>query len=141
MTPRHGENQDDAAATAAPAPVGRDEFDPTAALAGLGDDASLLAEVIGLFLADYPRLLAEMEVAVAATNLETLGRLAHTVQGVASNFAIPVVMRTAKELEKLTKGDDRAELAPALNRLKGAVARVHPLLEAAAAVVDNPAIL
>ena len=137
LTPQDPTATDDEAGAA----VASGEFDHAAALAGLGDDEALLAEVIALFLDDYPRLLAELEAAVAQPDRATLGRLAHTVGGVASNFAIPVVMRTAKELEALARIGDPGALASTLDRLKAAIARVRPELEAVAAVGATPEIL
>jgi len=113
------------------------EFHHVEALAGLGDDESLLAEVIGLFLDDCPRLLAELDDSVARLDYATLARLAHTVAGVASNFAIPIVTRAAKTLEALAKTQTEAELATTLERLKEAIARVLPELEVAACVLDK----
>ena len=117
--------------------VSSGEFHHAEALAGLGDDESLLVEVIGLFLDDWPRLLAELDDSMARPDYATLSRLAHTVAGVASNFAIPIVTRAAKTLEALAKTQNEAELATALDRLKEAIARVLPELEAAACVLDK----
>ena len=113
------------------------EFHYAEALAGLGDDEALLVEVITLFLDDYPRLIGEIDAAIAAADLAQLGRLVHSIRGVASNFAIPVVLRAAQTLESLTKAGDAARLSSACDDLKAAVARVQPELEAVTAFVNK----
>ena len=106
------------------------EFDYAQALAGLGDDRSLLIEVITLFLDDYPRLESEMDQAEARGDATSMTRLAHTVRGVASNFALAAVVESAQTLEWLAKSGETAEMGIALTRLKSAVDRVLPQLEA-----------
>ena len=109
------------------------EFNHDEALAGLGGDESLLAEVIRMFLDDYPRLLGEIEAARTERDTPTLTRLIHTIRGVASNFAIPVVTTRATDLEELAKaGADPALIFNGLSALKAAIERVRPELEAVA---------
>ena len=59
-----------------------------------------------------------------------LARLAHTVRGVASNFAIPRVLDSAQDLEKLARANSVAALPSALDGLRTAIARIRPELEA-----------
>ncbi len=92
-------------------------FDRRAALDGLGGDDQLLDEILGLFLADAPRLLAEARGAVAAADLAALGRLTHTVAGVAGNFAAPALVAAARRLEALAKAGDLAHADDALAAL------------------------
>ena len=113
-------------------------FNHAEALAGMGDDESLLAEVVRMFLDDYPRLLAEIEVAQAANDSATLARLIHTIRGVASNFAIPEVMAQATDLEALAKSRaDPTRILDGLNALKVAIERVRPEIEAVALVSQS----
>ena len=110
--------------------VATGEFDQDAALACLGGDESLLAEVIGMFLDDYPRLIGAIETAVATDDRPTLARLLHTVRGVASHFAIPVVLSRATDLEALARSSaDPSRLHDGLTGLQAAIERVRPELE------------
>ena len=120
-----------APAAAPPQPSG--EFRYREALAGLGDDEELLAEVIGLFLDDYPRLVAEMDAAAAGGDMAALARSAHTIRGVASNFAIPVVIDLARDVESAAKRGEAGPIAAGLVALKAAIDRVQPELRAVVA--------
>ena len=111
------------------------EFDHAKALAALDGDESLLAEVIRMFLDDYPRLLTEIEAALMERDTSTLARLIHTVRGVASNFVIPLVLTRATDLESLVKSRaDDDQILGGLTALKAAIERVRPELEAVALV-------
>ncbi len=115
------------------------EFHRAEALAGLGDDETLLVEVIQMFLDDYPRLINEIEAALARDDRSNLARLIHTVRGVASNFAIPVVLQLATDLEKLVKtGTEHRMLREGFDALRQAIDRVKPELEAAATCLHAP---
>jgi two-component system sensor histidine kinase/response regulator len=99
---------------AAPAPPDhRLAFDRAAALDILGGDETLLAEVLGLFLDDAPRLLREVRGAVEASDAATLNRLAHTIAGVSGNFAAPALVASARRLEAMSKAGDLTGAADA----------------------------
>jgi len=114
------------------------EFDYAAALDGLGNDEALLIEVIGLFLDDYPRLLAEMEHALSQGDLPLMARLVHTIRGVAGNFAIPAVVESAKTLEALVKEGKISQSSTEFDHLKAAIDRVRPELHSIAFALDKP---
>jgi len=84
-------------------------FDRPEALECLGGDEDLLAEVLGLFLDDCPRLAAEIRAAIGAGDSASLKRLGHTVAGVAGNLAAPEVVASARRLEAMGKAGDLAE--------------------------------
>jgi HPt (histidine-containing phosphotransfer) domain-containing protein len=71
--------------------------------------------------------------AAARGDLAALGRLAHTIRGVASNFAIPVVIDLARDVESAAKAGEPGAVAGGLVALKAAVARVQPELRAVVA--------
>src|SRR5712691_8641718 len=66
-----------------------DGLDRATLMERLEGDAGLLAEMVGLFLQDYPRLLAAMREAAARGDAKSLERAAHTLKGAVSNFAAP----------------------------------------------------
>jgi HPt (histidine-containing phosphotransfer) domain-containing protein len=61
----------------------------------LGGRRELLRDMIEFYLADYPPLLARFETAARAGDLAALGRHAHSLKGLASNFDGCQVMETA----------------------------------------------
>ena len=109
------------------------EFDRDSALATLGGDQELLVEIVGLFLDDCPRLLSEIEQAIELQDAPTLKRLAHTVRGVASNFALPAVIEAAAVLESKAKGHAWETIQETYDDLREGLDRVWPVLEAVVA--------
>jgi two-component system sensor histidine kinase/response regulator len=105
-------------------------FDRAQALMNLGGDESLLVDVIKLFLEDWPRLLGEFDRAVVDGDCPTLARLAHTVRGVSSNFALTPMIEAASALEKYAKVANRDQFRASLDDLKAGFDRVRPSLEA-----------
>jgi hypothetical protein len=70
-------------------------FDRAAALAVVEGDAELLAEQAGLFIADGPRLLAEVQEAAARSDSQALERTAQTLKGSVSAFAASAAVAAA----------------------------------------------
>ncbi|MQA30895.1 MAG: response regulator [Luteitalea sp.] len=71
----------------------------------LGDDDELIAEVIGLFLADCPIRLAEVRSAVVRRDSHAIGAAAHALKGAAANVAAFLVVEHAAALETMAQGD------------------------------------
>jgi len=69
-------------------------------------DGGLLAEMVGFFLQDYPRLLAAMREAIAGGDPHALERAAHTLKGSVSNFAASTVAAVALRLEQMGRQGD-----------------------------------
>ncbi len=111
------------------APASVEEFDRQAALVTVGGDKALLGEVVGLFLDDCPRLLAEIEGAIDRSDTSTVKRLAHTVRGVAGNFGLPAVTRAATALESNGQVGSWDEARSAFRDLRTGLDRVRPQLE------------
>ncbi len=116
------------APTAGPGPGSGREFDREAALETVGGDERLLGEVVGMFLDDCPRLLAEIEGAIGRSDAPTLRRLAHTVRGVASNFGTPAIVAAARILEVGGKEEAWGGMRDAFDDLRSAIDRVRPEL-------------
>jgi two-component system, sensor histidine kinase and response regulator len=91
---------DDPTAAALPA------FDLAAALKGLDGDEPLLLEILGLFLEDAPRLMAEARRAIEAGDAATLMRTGHILAGSAGHFAAGGVVEAARKLEEIGKAGD-----------------------------------
>ena len=84
-------------------------IDRKALLAGVDGDPQLLRELTRLFLADYPRNLAQINDALRLGDVEALAKGAHKLKGAVGNFAAKKVAQAAELLERLGKeGDLRA---------------------------------
>ena len=113
-------------------PPGResaDALDRATLMERLDGDAGLLAEMVALFLHDYPRLLAAMHEAVARGDAKSLERAAHTLKGAVSTFAASRATAAALRLEQmgrqvnLTQAEEGlAALEAELHRVKSALA-------------------
>jgi two-component system sensor histidine kinase/response regulator len=112
------------------------EFDREAALVTVGGDEALLAEVVGLFLDDCPRLLATIDGAIRRSDAATLKRVAHTVRGVATTFALPAVVDAARALETKGNASDWDGAIEGSEELRRAFQRVRPALEELATVMS-----
>ena len=110
-------------------------FDRESALATVGGSEELLGEIIGLFLEDCPRLLAEVEEAIDRLDAATLGRLAHTIRGVAGNFGLQAVVEVAMAFETHARDQDWGRARETFEDLRGSLDRAWPALEAVVAAV------
>ena len=102
-------------------------FDREAAMACVDGDEDAFREVVGLFLEDVPRLLAEIAAAIREGNAPAVNRAAHTIKGTAGNFAASEVVAAARRLEDSEGSRDRARadldtLTAALDRFRDALA-------------------
>ena len=83
--------------------------DERALLAGVDGDPRLLGKLTRLFLADYPRNLAQIKDAIRLGDAEALAKGAHKLKGAIGNFAAKRAAAAAERLEGLgNEGDLRA---------------------------------
>ena len=104
-------------------------FDRSAALEGLGGDEELLAEVIELFLEEYPKQRATIREAVKSGDRETAHRTTHTLMGALGSLHADPAVEAARALEAAAETDDGERLREALRTLEREVERLkHHLL-------------
>jgi HPt (histidine-containing phosphotransfer) domain-containing protein len=102
--------------------------DRDAVLARTGGDVDLLRELVELYRADYPRLLAEIRGAVGANDAARLRRAAHTLKGAAGTFGAEQVCAEALRLEAMGRDGTLAGAAEAGAALEEALRRFEPVL-------------
>jgi HPt (histidine-containing phosphotransfer) domain-containing protein len=90
-------------------------FDRESALARVGDDEELLAELVKIFLEDYPNNVRAIQEALAQGNPELLERAAHSLKGAVANFGAEDAVKEAFALECLGRARD---LQPANGNLE-----------------------
>jgi signal transduction histidine kinase/HPt (histidine-containing phosphotransfer) domain-containing protein len=94
-----------------------------AALKAVDGDSELLADVARIFLSETPRLLDEIEGAIARTDAPLLRRAAHTIKGGLRLFGADTAYDLACRLEQLGReGDVQAAGEPFENLKQAAVA-------------------
>jgi len=67
-------------------PVGGLAFDPAEAMSVVAGDKQLLSEMVGLFCAESPRMLAAVGRSVRDGDAKGLARAAHAIKGSVGNF-------------------------------------------------------
>ncbi len=100
------------------------------ALTWVDQDRVLLAELVEIFLQDYPQRLTELRVAVAQGDAPRTHRVAHGLKGSVAGFGANQAKELALRLELIGKSGNLAEAGPALVDLEGELARVAESLSA-----------
>ena len=107
-------------------PVAADEpprrVDGAALLAGFGGSASLLAEVVGVFLTDGPSMLERLREAARAGDAHALAATAHALKGSVGLFTDGEAFISAKRVEQIASSGDRPAIDAACADLEKAVA-------------------
>ncbi len=98
-------------------------FDEKELLERVDGDMGFLAETVQMLETDGRSLMAQAKADLEAGDAAAVGRTAHTLKGMISNFCAPGVQALALEVEQAGKAGDRAAAA-------AAAARLEPRLEA-----------
>ncbi|MDD3925213.1 MAG: Hpt domain-containing protein [bacterium] len=93
-------------------------FNLDEALARSGGDASLLCELIDLFMEILPERLSAMQESLAADDYESLAHLAHALKGSAGAIGAQRVFEGALGLETAGKAGNIEESVRMLEQLK-----------------------
>ena len=98
------------------------QVDGAALLAGVGGTASLLAEVVAVFLTDAPAMLERLRDAARAGNVHALAAAAHAIKGSVGLFTDGEAFVSARRLEQIARAGDRSAIEAACADLEKAVA-------------------
>ena len=96
-------------------------------------DPEFLRELITIYLEDTPKRLAEVESALAKSDVQLLVRAAHTIKGSSGNFGATPLAKLAQEIEAHGKSGNFAAATSALPAFKAEYARVNAALRQLAA--------
>src|SRR5262249_23621439 len=100
-----------------------------ALLEGLGGDRKLLGELVCLFLADAPKLLARVQRAIARGDVGRLKETAHALKGSVGNFDSGTAFETVRKLEMLGREKKLDEARAAFHAAKAEVTRLMRALK------------
>jgi PAS domain S-box-containing protein len=126
MIPRLAEKPAGASPKQTPAvPV----FDEARFLDRLDGDELLIAEIVGMFLEECPKLVRGVCDAVAQVDASALERAAHKLKGAAADIAAPQAVQAALCLEQMGRQGDLKDAAAAFETLEDAIARLTPALK------------
>ena len=109
-------------------------FDETELLERVDNDWEFLGETVQMLAADAPALLAEIRRATAAGDAPAVGRAAHALKGMISNFCAAAAQASAQDVEKHAKSGglpDAAEAVEVLDaRLRELIAELKDFVAA-----------
>jgi two-component system sensor histidine kinase/response regulator len=109
-----------------PIPVpGVPSFDTAEALSRVEGDRELLAELIDLFLSEVPRVLSEMQHALALRDAQAIERAAHTLRGSVASFSARTAVQAALSVETLARAGDLDGVGSALAALEGELGQLE----------------
>ena len=89
-------------------------FDETELLERVDNDLAFLAETVQMLATDGRALMAEIRRAVAAGDAPAVGRAAHTLKGMISNFCSPAAQAARSSVEQVGKAATCRGAAPAV---------------------------
>lgn len=98
------------------------------AVAQVGGDEAVIADLAGLFLAECPGLETGIRAAVDAGNAADLRRHAHTLKGSAGVFRAEAAVEAAQRLEKMGREGDLDGAEEAVSALAHELDRLKPVL-------------
>src|SRR5688572_22144412 len=81
-------------------------------------EVEFLADTVQMLEADGPALVAELRAALVSGDAPAVGRAAHALKGMISNFCAPAVQSLALDVEQAGKAGDVAGAAAASARLE-----------------------
>jgi len=105
-------------------------FDRRSTLDNLGDDVEILRVIAATFIADAPRLLAELRTALGARDVSMVMRAGHSLKGSAENFGAAALIRAVGALEEASRTDDFTSAVARLNEIDRLLAQLCAELQA-----------
>lgn len=93
-----------------------------------GDDA-FLREIIGIFLQDTPQRIADLRSSLAAGDVTTFSRAAHSLKGSASNLGANRLSKAAAQLEQQSRQDGLGNVAEQIPVIESEFATAREELE------------
>jgi HPt (histidine-containing phosphotransfer) domain-containing protein len=83
-----------------------DTFDERELLDRVDNDLGFLAETVEMLQCDGPSTMQQIRDALAAGDAPAMGRAAHSLKGIVSNFCSPQTQASAFEVEQMGKSGD-----------------------------------
>jgi HPt (histidine-containing phosphotransfer) domain-containing protein len=77
-----------------------------------GDGGEFLREIVSIYTEDTPKRLAELRSSLAAGDVNTFARAAHTIKGSSSNVGAAALRAVSERLEIIARKDGLAGVAP-----------------------------
>ena len=104
-------------------------FDAAALMHHVGGDRELLREIVEIFLATAPQMLADVRSAVVSGDCRKVEQAAHALRGAARNFFSASVEQAALALEAMGRSRDLADARSAFGVLAEKLDKLRSSLE------------
>lgn len=111
--------------------VGTEVFDLPGTLETFDGDKDLFQGMVDTFLEELPSWMGEIEKGRGLCDSRCIEKAAHSIKGTAGNFGAKFAAEAAYRLECLAKSDRVAEMNPAIDALRDAVASLTAALRKA----------
>ena len=108
-----------------------DVLDLRSALARLGGDEELYADMVQFLWEDSPSLLTQLEAAIASQDASTIQRAAHSLKGLIANCGGVRAAEAAQRLENAGAAGDVVDAAHLLEPLRQEMDQLKRALDAA----------
>lgn len=93
-----------------------------------GDNDEFLREIAGIFLADTPQRIADLDRSLATGDRATFTRAAHSIKGSSANLGANNLRAVAEQLEHESRAQGLSGVAALLLALKSEFARAEAAL-------------
>jgi len=93
--------------------------DKKALLNAFDNDWVFFREAVGMFLNDFPKMLANIEASVKANDAKELRMSAHAIKGMVGNFQAKTTAQAALALEEMGRNQDFNGVEKAFENLTG----------------------
>jgi HPt (histidine-containing phosphotransfer) domain-containing protein len=93
-------------------------------------DAAFLAELIDVYRSDSPQLIAQMRIGLAAGDIESVRRAAHSLKSNSASFGANQLANAARELEMIAKAGTLDGAGSKLATIEAEYQQLLPALEA-----------
>jgi PAS domain S-box-containing protein len=111
------------------APLPDPSFDPGDLLARVEGDRDLLLDLVNIFRAEYPGLLANLRQRVEAGDARGVQEAAHAIKGTVGNFCAPPASEAARVLEAMGREGVLTEAGAGVARLEREVDQLQRSLD------------
>ena len=95
-----------------------------------GDNDEFLREIVGIFLDDTPQRIAELDHSLAAGDVPTFTRAAHSIKGSSSNLGATGLRTVAEELEERARTEGIGNVRELVAQVKAEFAHTQVALKA-----------
>jgi histidine phosphotransfer protein HptB len=79
-----------------------------------GDEGEFLREIVGIYIDDTPKRIAEMKACMASGDVASFTRAAHTIKGSSANLGATALRGIAERLEAISRKDGLGGVASLL---------------------------